>query len=47
MQLRLEVPGPPRDAVDLTDWTVEDEIMLRSVHPDFAEAAIFEVVAAV
>jgi len=47
MQLHLEVPGPERAAVDLADWTAEGESLFRSVSPDFAEAAVFQVVAAV
>ncbi len=49
MQLHLQLPGPDPDvAARLTDWTAEGETSLHcSAPPDFAEAAVLDVVAAV
>lgn len=48
IQLHLQIPGPKQDiASALSDWTSEGETLVRCVDPDRAEAAIFEVVAAV
>jgi hypothetical protein len=49
MQLHLQLPRPDPDvAARLTDWTAEGETGLRcGVPPDFAEAAVLDVVAAV
>jgi hypothetical protein len=39
--------GSERCAGGLADWAIEGEILFRSVHPDFAEAAVFQAVAAI
>lgn len=48
MQLHLQLPKSRLDvALHSTGWTTDGETMLRFVQPDFAEMAIFDVLAAV
>ena len=47
MQLSLQATGVERFAVGLAEWAAEGESLIRCVHPDFAETAIFQVVAAI